>query len=50
MASFRTKYWWPYLAVQAVGLFHLFYLLPLHYRHVVGRWVMVPVFPPFAVA
>jgi hypothetical protein len=42
-----TKFWWwsIYLALQLVGLFHLFVLLPYHYRHSLGRLFIQPLLP-----
>lgn len=45
MDTFKTKWWWPYLAIQAIALFHWFYPLRFHYRHVVGKWVGLPAMP-----
>ena len=49
MASFRTRWWLPYLTIQAIGLFHLFYPLPYHYRHTVAKWAASPVLLGFEV-
>jgi hypothetical protein len=45
MTTFKTRWWWPYLVIQAVALLHWFYPLPFHYRHQVGKWVSSPAMP-----
>jgi hypothetical protein len=46
----KTKWWWPYLGIQAIGLFHFFYPLPFHYRHTIGKWASLPVLPGVSIA
>ncbi len=41
----KSRWWYPYLALQAVGLFHGFYPLPWHYRHTIGKVMMLPMVP-----
>jgi hypothetical protein len=41
----QSRWWYLYLPLQAVGLFHLFYPLPFHYRHGVGRLTVLPLMP-----
>ena len=48
-ASLKTRWWWPYLAAQAIGLFHFFHPLPFHYRHTIGKWAALPVFPGISI-
>jgi len=41
----KSRWWYVYLALQLVGLFHAFFPLPFHYRHVVGRYAILPLLP-----
>jgi hypothetical protein len=52
LAHLKSRWWWPYLALQAIGLFHLFYPLPFHYRHHFGRLAILALVPggPTAIA
>ncbi|HEY5331890.1 MAG TPA: hypothetical protein VIJ79_18565 [Acidobacteriaceae bacterium] len=45
LARLKSRWWWPYLALQAIGLFHLFYPLPSHYRHHFGRLAILALVP-----
>ena len=45
MRSVKTKWWWPYLTIQAIAIFHFLYPLPYHYRHTVAKWAALPVMP-----
>jgi hypothetical protein len=46
----KTRWWYFYLATQAVGLFHAFYPLSYRYRHTVGRFAILPLVPGALVA
>jgi hypothetical protein len=46
MPRARNFRWWSiYLALQLAGLFHLFFPLPYHYRHTLGRLFVIPLLP-----
>lgn len=46
----KTRWWYVYLATQVVGLFHAFYPLLFHYRHTVGRILILPLLPGGVIA
>lgn len=45
LGHIKSRWWYPFLAVQAVGLFHLLYPLSLHYRRTVARFAILPLLP-----